>query len=205
MISESKNKNDKVNDSPADDNSGQKEVIPQNDINQQEGEKGETVTENNTQKKDVKNKANNASSNRLIPKSETESTTFSVSKPSQFATFTTDAKGFTKTSLLDKHYSTLDILVDQTEREEGRDYMRYENMKTTLTTQTSKSRATSKISNPTTESFDAIHSKSRDGELTNETGVSVNLLHQEDLDRDNEITTEVSCLFLLIEFSWAKY
>merc|ERR1712150_69041 len=79
---------------------------------------------------------------------------------------------------------------DQTEREEGRDYMRYENMKTTLTTQTSKSRATSKISNPTTESFDAVHSKSRDGELTNETGVSVNLLHQEDLDRDNEITTE---------------
>ena len=58
ISSETLNKSDKINDNPADDNSGQKEVIPENDINQREGGKGDSVTENNTQKKDIKNKAN---------------------------------------------------------------------------------------------------------------------------------------------------
>ena len=89
LVSQNKDKDNKVKDSPADDRSGQKEVIPRsnpNDINQRNEDKGERRNENNTQKKDVEFMDKAETSKQSISKPETESTTNFVSAPPRFKT-----------------------------------------------------------------------------------------------------------------------
>ena len=157
LASQNKDKDEKVNDSPADERSGQKEVIPQNDINQRNEGKGERRNENNTQKKDVKIKNNDEASKQSISKPETESTTNFVSAPPRFKT---SSKSTTIHVTERNNYSTLEILVDHTEREDEKEFLRYENVKTTSTPLTSKKTTTDKVPITTIEPSDDIKTSS---------------------------------------------
>ena len=190
LVSQNKDKDNKVKDSPADDRSGQKEVIPRsnpNDINQRNEDKGERRNENNTQKKDVEFMDKAETSKQSISKPETESTTNFVSAPPRFKT---SSKSTTIHATERNDYSTLEILVDHTVREDDKEFMRYENVKTTSTPLTNKKTRTDKVSIATIEPFDNMKTSSSTSKSFN-SDVPIDLLNKEEQDVNNEITTEV--------------